>query len=120
AYIERKLQEANVRGKVVPSPDALPGLAGEIYRDVFAEVVQETLAELLSIGRITDRLADKLRDEIGLGDAARWIEEGHQAQGATAWRDAVRARVSKRLDEVSDVLEDHLLQEVARAVDAQG
>jgi hypothetical protein len=119
AYIERKLQEANVRGKVVPSPEALPALADEIYQEVFSEVVQEALAELLSIDGITDRLVDKLRDEIGLGDTAQWIQETHQAQVATSWRDAVRARVSKRLKKVSDLLEYHLLQEVAREVDAQ-
>src|SRR5215208_4250610 len=58
-YIERKLEENGVRGKVIPSEDKLEGLAEEKYRDLSAEWVAEAIAEIIASEGLSEKIADR-------------------------------------------------------------
>src|SRR5262249_21247124 len=55
-YIEERLQETGVRGKIVPPEPHLTETARELYREGVAKRVQRAIESLLPLDAITDRL----------------------------------------------------------------
>jgi hypothetical protein len=108
-YIERKLDENGVRGKVIPPEGELPDLADEIYREQHATWVDEALQDLVSLEEIKRVLADRFVDEFGLEHAKRYIEEGFKKDRTLSWRDTLS-------EKLSTIQEEHVdgLQEVVR------
>ncbi|HEV8715628.1 MAG TPA: hypothetical protein VGX03_22725 [Candidatus Binatia bacterium] len=68
-YIEHKLQEAGVRGKVIPSESALPGLTEGRYHQPISAWVDDALERLLSLEALKSSLATTVRDRIALAEA---------------------------------------------------
>ena len=64
-YIERKLEENGVRGKVIPPDEKLGGLADEKYRDLSAEWVAKTIDELISSEELEKEIADHFSTSSG-------------------------------------------------------
>src|SRR5829696_1166486 len=73
-YIERKLEENDVRGKVIPPEEKLDKLADEKYRERSGEWVDEAIAELISEQEFKKTIADKFMKEFELDEARRHIE----------------------------------------------
>jgi hypothetical protein len=97
AFVERKLQEAGVRGKVIPADDVLPGLAERLYHEAVGVAVDEELARLLDVERIKRLAADELRRHVPLETAREWIEEAFAADQSVFWKDAIRAAIGRHL-----------------------
>src|SRR5262249_11203427 len=75
AYIERRLQETGVRGKIVPPEGPLTDTARELYRAGVAALVQDTVERLLPIDAITERLKDDFTEDAPLDQAPEWIDQ---------------------------------------------
>jgi hypothetical protein len=112
-YIERKLKENGVRGKVIPPDEKLTELAEEKYRDLSAEWVAEAVAQLIDSGELDKRIADRFMDKFELDKARGHIEERFEENRALSWRDALSAR----LEEVRDKHADALKASVREAIE---
>lgn len=99
-YIEEKLLENGVRGKLIPPDDELPELADGLYREKVAEWVDAALSDLVSLDEIKAAIADGLREEFGLENARRYIEEGFEEDDALSWRRTLT-------DRYGSIHEDH-------------
>lgn len=79
-YVERKLEEAGVRGKVIPPESELPGLAEEIYRHEHGRLVEEVLRDLLSLDEVKKEFADEVMEEFELENLGKElsVERGRE------------------------------------------
>jgi hypothetical protein len=97
-YIERKLEENGVRGKVIPPEEKLGELADEKYRDLSAEWVAKTIEDLISSEELGKEIADQFLDEFKLDEARRHIEAHFDKDRSLSWR----AALQKSLEEVQE------------------
>jgi DNA topoisomerase VI subunit A len=97
-YIERKLEENGVRGKVIPPDEKLGELADEKYRDLSAEWVAKTVEDLISSEELGKEIADQFLDEFKLEEARRHIEAHFDKDRSLSWR----AALEKSLEEVQE------------------
>jgi hypothetical protein len=101
-YIERKLEENGVRGKVIPPDDKLTQLAEEKYRDLSTEWVTEAIDDLISSEEFKKEVADAFVGEFGLDEARRHIEERFDKNRALSWRDALEATLEEVREKHAD------------------
>jgi hypothetical protein len=101
AFIERRLEETGVRGKLIPPKPVLTDTARTIYRSEVAALVQRVLERLLPIDAITERLQDEVTDDAPLDEAQTWIEEAFTTKREQWWRDAMS-------DKIHDLLWDQM------------
>jgi hypothetical protein len=95
AYIEEKLEEKGVRGKVIPPADELPELAYERYLASSAEWVADAVRELVVDEQFTAEIADKFAGEFGLDEARRRIEARFEKDRSLSWRKALEASLEE-------------------------
>ena len=115
-YIERKLKENGVRGKVIPLEEELGDLADERYRELSARWVADAIDELISSEDFNKKIADEFIDEFELGESRSHIEERFEKDRSLSWRDALTARLEEVREKhkdtikgaVRDALEDAL------------
>ncbi len=111
-YIERKLQENGVRGKVIPPEDKLKELAEEMYRDKHAEWVDEAITEIVDADKIKEEVADSFIESFELEHARRYIEEAFQADVALPWRKALEDKLQAlgdgRADDLREAVHGHV------------
>jgi hypothetical protein len=99
-YIERKLEENGVRGKVIPPDEKLGEMADEKYRALSAGWVTETIEGLISSEEFKKEIADEFVNEFGLDEARRLIEERFEKDRSLSWRKALE-------EQLEDVRERH-------------
>jgi hypothetical protein len=112
-YIERKLKENGVRGKVIPPDEKLGDLADERYRELSARWVAEAIDELISSEDFNKMIADELIDEFELGKSRSHIEERFEKDRSLSWRNALTAR----LEEVREKHKDTIKNAVRDAIE---
>jgi hypothetical protein len=117
SYIERKLQEAGVRGKVIPSADELPQLAERLYRAAVGERVRESVDHFLSV--IAESLANDFRARIPLHEARRWVEEAIVRDDQSSWQSALGAKLREILTEGAQELERSLWAKLGQQINRQ-
>ena len=88
-YIERRLEENGVRGKVIPPEEQLKEMADKKYRDMCAQWIAEAIADLISSEELEKEIADEFVNEFGLDDARRHIEERFEKDRSLSWRKAL-------------------------------
>jgi len=106
AYIERRLQETGVRGKIIPPATVLTATARAGWREQVAAQVQRAIETLLPIDAITDRLQDDFTEDAPLDEARGWIEEAFTTQPEQWWRDAMRGKIHGLLHDQWDAITD--------------
>lgn len=118
-YIERKLEEAESRGKVVPLEGELPGLTDEAARQQVGLWVEDMLEEILSVKDIKKRVADQFLGAIETDQAERWINEGFAKDRSLSWRTVLTNKLHELLCEQhhTAALNQHLRQLVADAIE---
>ncbi len=104
AYIERKLEESGVRGKVIPPEGRLAQMADEKYRALSAGWVTEVIEGLISSEEFKKEIADEFLDEFGLDQARRHIEERFEKDRSLSWREALEARLEEVREKHADAL----------------
>jgi hypothetical protein len=106
AYIEDRLRETGVRGKIVPPGPYLTDAARELYRAGVATRVQRAIEALLPIDAITERLQEHFTANAPLDEAQEWIDQAFTRNSAQWWRDAVRNKIAGLLWDQMDAITD--------------
>ncbi len=117
-YIERKLKENGVRGKVIPPDEKLAELAGEKYRTLSAGWVIKTIEDLISSEEFKKEIADDFLDEFGLDEARRHIEERFDKDRSLSWREALEESLEetkrKHADAFKSAVEEKLRERLGQ------
>src|SRR5215212_9800808 len=117
-YIERKLEENGVSGKVIPPEEKLGELAEEKYRDLSAEWVAKTIDELICSEELGKEIADQFLGEFGLENARRHIEARFDKDRSLSWRAALEKSLeevqAKHADAFKDAVEQKLRERLGR------
>src|SRR5215217_2131629 len=103
-YIERKLREAGVRGKVIPPNGELPKLAEEMYRREHGLWVEDALHGLVSLDEVKKDLADEFMEEFELENTRRFIEEGFEEDRTQSWRSTFKKKLGVTQEKHTDTL----------------
>jgi hypothetical protein len=85
-YIEGKLEENGVRGKLIPPDDALKERCEAMYRERVGGWVDEAIAELLQSDELKENIAKERQERFGLEGTRGWIEEGFESDSSKSWR----------------------------------
>jgi hypothetical protein len=109
-YLERKLRESDVRGKVIPPDDYLKDDVREKYESRVRSEVRRVVDDLVATETIQKIVTRLFRERYELGDARQWIEKGFEADTRVNWE----APVKRRLAERSVELEAELQQAVRK------
>lgn len=114
-YIERKLEEHGVRGKVIPPDDALGGLAGEMYHEEHAAWIDAMVKEMFLEG-IKDELAEEFKEhfELDAPTVRKSIEAKFESDRALSWRDALKARLGELQEKHDGDLRDAVREKVRK------
>jgi GNAT superfamily N-acetyltransferase len=115
-YIERKLEENGVRGKVIPPEEKLGDLTDEKYRDLITEWVDEAIGELISSEELNEKIADQFIDEFELGESRSHIEARFEKDRSVSWRDALTARLEEVHEEHTDAIKDAVREAIEDAL----
>ncbi len=117
-YIERKLEENGVRGKVIPPDDALGGLAEEMYREEHDARIDAMVKEMF-LEELKEELAEEFKEYFELDAPAvrESIEKKFEADRALSWRDALKARFGELQEEHDDALRDAVREKVRKRLE---
>src|SRR5215217_6815940 len=117
-YIERKLEENGVRGKVIPPEEALAERREAMYREKVVGWVAEAIAEILDLDELKNKLVEEFQERFGLDAAREWIEKGFEDDRAQSWRGALKAKLENLYeDEHAGALHDRVREYVQESVD---
>jgi GNAT superfamily N-acetyltransferase len=117
-YIERKLKENGVRGKVIPPDDALKERREAMYREKVEGWVEEIIAEVLSTDVLKDKIVEDFEEPFGLDGAREWIEQGFEDDRSKSWRSVLEEQLEKlhednHKDDMSDAVREHVRKSVS-------
>jgi hypothetical protein len=104
-YIERKLEENGVRGKVIPPDTRLGELAGEIYREEHDTRIDAVVKEMF-LEELKEELAEEFKERFELDAPAvrKGIEKEFEEDRALSWRAALKKRFGELQEEHEDDL----------------
>ena len=109
-YIEGKLEENGVRGKVMPTADALKKRCEAMYREKVGGWVDEAIGELLQGDELKEDIAKKHLEHFRLEGARGWIEEGFGRDRSKSWRGVL----DEKLEELYKVEHEGDLRDAVR------
>lgn len=118
-YIERKLKENGVRGKVIPPDEALAERREAMYREEVEGWVDEVIAEMLDTDELKNKMVEEFEERFKLQGAKAWIEtEFKHRDDSKSWRDAVKgtlqaAYTTKHRDALRDAVREYITETVA-------
>jgi GNAT superfamily N-acetyltransferase len=115
-YIERKLEENGVRGKLIPPGDELKRLAEDMYRRLHAGLVDDAIARIVDTESIKESLADSFIEEFSLERARDYIEEAFEKDDSLPWRKALEDRLASRSKDHERDLEEALREKIGEAM----
>jgi hypothetical protein len=116
-YIERKLEENGVRGKVIPPEDALAERLEAMYREKVGRWVEDIIAEMLDTDKVKKQMVEEFQERFKLQGARAWIETGFKRDDTQSWRDALRATLQAAYDaKHKDALEKAVRESIRKTV----
>jgi hypothetical protein len=112
-YIERKLEENSVRGKVIPPDDALKERRETMYREKVEGWVEEIITEMLDTEELKKKMVEEFQERFGLDDAREWIEKGFEEDRSKSWRDVLKKKLQnlyedEHEDDVRDAVREYV------------
>src|SRR5215203_2816497 len=116
-YIERKLEENGVRGKVIPPEEALAEKREAMYREKVEGWVNKLVEEYLDTDALKDKMVEEFQERFKLQGARAWIETGFKDDDAVSWRDALndtlrRAYHTKHKPDLEDAVREYIRESV--------
>jgi len=116
-YIERKLEENGVRGKVIPPDAALGRLSGEIYREE-QDAWVDTVVKEMFLEDLKEKLSEEFKEsfELDASSVRESIEKKFEDDRALSWRDALKKRFAELQEEHADALKESVRKKVAEAL----
>jgi DNA topoisomerase VI subunit A len=118
-YIEEKLAENGVRGKVIPPDDKLGELVEEKYRDLSARWVADAIDDLVSAEDFKREIADEFAERFGLSEARQYIEDHFEDDRAASWRDALKKKLEGIQEQHADVFKIAVEQKLRERLDGE-
>jgi hypothetical protein len=117
-YIERKLEENGVRGKVIPPEDALAERREAMYQEKAEGWVETIIAEMLDTDKLKKKVVEEFQDRFKLQGARAWIETGFKRDDTQSWRDALKGTLqaaydAKHKDALEKAVREYLRKTVA-------
>ncbi|MBA3637385.1 MAG: hypothetical protein H0W57_13360 [Rubrobacteraceae bacterium] len=97
-YIERKLKENGVRGKVIPPEDALAERREAMYQEKIDGWVEEIISEMLDTDELKKKMAEEFQERFELQDAEAWIKAGFKRDDTQSWRAVLKATLDAAYD----------------------
>jgi len=117
AYIERRLQETGVRGKVVPPDSVLRTEVHTGYRAELAVRVQREIERLLPIDAITTALARQMTPNIPGSEIRQWVDAALTTHPGQRWTAPVRNKVSALVWDQMDAIRTHIRTALIDAIE---
>jgi GNAT superfamily N-acetyltransferase len=119
-YIERKLEENGVRGKVIPPDDALKERRERMYQEKVEGWVEDIIAEILDTKELKKKMAAEFQERFRLPDAREWIEKGFEDERSKSWGDVLKEKLEKlyedgHKDDLRDAVREYVRAEIERA-----
>jgi hypothetical protein len=123
-YIERKLKENGVRGKVIPAEDALKERREEMFAKKLDGWVDDILAEILDADELKKKMAEEFQERFKLEGAECWIKAGFKRDDAQSWRAVLDATLEaayerKHKDDLRDAVREYIQKTVSPAEDEE-
>ncbi len=120
-YIERKLEENGVRGKVIPPDGRLGELSGEIYREE-QDAWIDTMVKEMFLEELKKELAKEFEEhfELDAPTVRKSIEEKFEKDRALSWRAALKKRFAELQEEHDDALREAVRMKVRERLEAGG
>ena len=117
-YIERKLKENGVRGKVIPPEGALAERRKEMYREKVDGWVEDIIVELLDTDELKKKMAEGFEERFKLQGAEAWIKAGFKRDDTQSWRRALNATLqaaytAKHRDDLRDAVREYITEAAA-------
>ena len=117
-YIERKLEENGVRGKVIPPEDALAERREAMYRENAGSWVEDIIAEMLDTDKLKKQMVEEFQDRFKLQGARAWIETGFKCDDTLSWRDALKGTLqaiydAKHKADLEEAVREYIRETVA-------
>jgi hypothetical protein len=106
AYIEGRLQDTGVRGKVIPPEAVLQTEARSIYHGTVARWAQRVIERLLPIATITEEIARHLTPDLAGSEARDWIDTAFAEDQTLNWQTPIHTEVATLVDDQADEIED--------------
>lgn len=118
-YIERKLEENGVRGKVIPPDDALGKLSEEMYREEHDACIDAMVKDMF-LEELKDELAEEFKEhfELDAPTVRQSIEKRFEGDRAVSWRDALKGRLAELQEEHDDDLREAVREKVRKRLEA--
>jgi hypothetical protein len=116
-YIEEKLAEKDVRGKVIPPEDALAEKRVAMYREKAEGWVDEAIAEILDTEELKKRMVEEFQERFKLEGARTWIETGFKRDDSQSWRTVLKetleaAHKAKHKSALQDAVRDYIREAI--------
>jgi len=121
-YIERKLEENGVRGKVIPPEERLGDLAGEMYREEHDDWIDAMVKEMF-LETLKEELAEEFKEhfELDAPTVRQSIEKKFENDRALSWRVALKKRFEELREDHDDDLREAVREKVReRLEDGEG
>nr|MDP9488228.1 hypothetical protein [Actinomycetota bacterium] len=117
-YIEHKLEENGVRGKVIPPDDSLGGLAEGMYREEHDASIDAMIKEMF-LEEMKAELAEEFKEhfELDAPTVRKSIEKKFDGDRALSWRDALKARFGELQEEHDDALRDAVREKMRKRLE---
>jgi hypothetical protein len=115
-YIEQRLADVGVRGKIIPPEDHLKTTAQALCRDAVASGVQEAIERLLPIDTITAQIQDAFTSLAPLGEAGMWITEAFARNPAQSWKDVMRGEMDRWVQDRGSAIDGAVLEALCAVI----
>src|SRR5215208_2021843 len=116
-YIEEKLKENGVRGKVIPPDGALADKAIEMFLKNHAAWVDELVEEMF-LEKLKEELAEEFKEhyELDASSTRKGIEEKFKEDDARSWRGALDERLRDIKEKQADALKKAVQEKVRESL----
>jgi hypothetical protein len=105
AYVERQLQQADVRGKVIPTDEVITNQARLIYEQEVDSLVDQVVREIIPIDQIKRAVAEQFREQIAWQETRAWVETSLEDTPTHSWTRALELKVQAAVEHFADEAE---------------
>ena len=88
-----------MRGKVIPSEEALAERREKMYREKVEGWVDEAITEMLDVDELKNKMVEEFQERFGLEAATEWIEKGFEDDRTQSWWGVLKAKLEKLYDD---------------------
>jgi hypothetical protein len=107
-YVKRQLQQADVRGKVIPPDEVIGQRARLVYEQKLDALVDRVVRETIPLDQIKRAVAAQFRERMPWQDMRDWVEASLEDTPTRSWSNALELNVRDAVDQVTDEITDSI------------